>query len=285
MKLIVALLLALAVLGCSGAAHSVVAPPVVSEPPDVPTEPPGLPDEPQEPPETCDDGSEPPCEAPPADDPPADDPEPPGTGPGPGTGQGPTGPSEPEPLQPDPPEPPAVDPPTTPDPPDDPPAVDPPVMEPETGLPVIEACSGSDGILMVRNRVNPWVLHPCDEGNCDPFNADTSYDLPVEPGAYVFRVPAADRDRDVMIRASTTHEPGDWHLDVPAPGGQNLARVQERSDLVSRMDVAIPGGQESCFTFNYTDARTPNENTQDPTDYYDGPYITFRVRVEYILEG
>ena len=180
---------------------------------------------------------------------------------------------------------PPVDPPTTPDPPDDPLPVDPPVMEPETGLPVIEACSGSDGILMVRNRVNPWVLHPCDEGNCDPFNADTSYDLTVDPGAYVFRVPATDRDRDVMIRASTTHEPGDWHLDVPAPGGQDLARVQERSDLVSSMDVAIPGGQESCFTFNYTDARTPNENTQDPTDFYDGPYITFRLRVEYILEG
>ena len=180
------------------------------------------------------------------------------------------------------------DPPTTQDPPTvDPPTVDPPMMtmepetmEPETGLPVIGACSGSGGVPMVRNRVNPLVLHPCDEGDCSPFNADTSYDLTVDPGAYVFRVPAADRDRDVEILASTTHEPGDWRLDVPAAGGQSLERVQAGGNLVSSMDVTIPGGQDACFTFHYSDPRTPNTNTQNPHDYHDGPYITFRVRVE-----
>ena len=119
---------------------------------------------------------------------------------------------------------------------------------------------------MAANSGNPLVLHP-------PYR-DGSYAQVVEPGAYTYRVPAQGDDRNATIDARTLDRHTEWTLDGIAPMRQGQYHVVSQA-------VALRAGHDDCFTLAYLDARVPNGNTENPHDYYPGPYLRIYIRVEF----
>ena len=133
---------------------------------------------------------------------------------------------------------------------------------------------------MVANRFNPLVLHPCDEGDCSPFNGDGTYWSVVEPGSYFYRIPAANGARSMAITGQTTETHASWHMHIPRAGSEiTPSRSGPNNQVLKR--VTVPAGADYCFALDYTDERAKNPNTERPDDYYPGPYVRFYVRVPW----